>query len=308
MLLFDPVWILLVALFGLLIDRWVGEFLNRTHPVVGIGKLISGFEKRFYRDHIRNGAWLVLWVLVCCGVLASIAQGFLNGLALWLSLLLGSVLASIFFAHRMLYDSVHALLNNPEPQQPLAMLVSRDTADLTPSECYKAGIETYAENLSDGVVAPLFYFLLLGLPGLVVYKAINTLDSMVGYRTVRYERFGKVAARLDDIVNWIPARLTALLIMLVGRQGQLKHIWQQARDHASPNAGYPISAMAWVIKAQLGGPTRYFGELKAKPYFGHPQDPRSVGTCHLSAALGYRTAIDFCLVLIILIGLVFYVV
>lgn len=308
MLLFDPIWILSTALLALLIDRVFGEFLGRAHPVIGIGKLISEFERRFYRDEVRRGGVLVLSVLLIVLILAGIVTAILIALPLWLSLILSSVIASTLFAHRMLYDSVRALINNPQPQQALAMLVSRDTAQLNQSDCYKAGMETYAENLSDGVIAPLFYFVLLGLPGLVVYKAINTLDSMVGYRTERYERYGKIAARLDDLVNWIPARLTAGLILLLNKKYVFKDVWRQARGHASPNAGYPIAAMAWACKAQLGGPTHYFGELHEKPLFGDPDTVHEVDAAHLKCALSNRTPIDFSLLLIILFGMLPYAV
>lgn len=308
MLLFDPIWILISALLALLIDRLFGEFLGRAHPVVGIGKLISAFERRFYRDSISRGGLLVVTVSLIVFLLASIVGLILIALPLWLSLILSAIITSTLLAHRMLYDSVRALINDPQPQKALAMLVSRDTAQLNQSDCYKAGIETYAENLSDGVIAPLFYFILFGLPGLVVYKAINTMDSMVGYRTERYENYGKIAARLDDLANWIPARLTAGLILLLNKQYVFKDVWRQARGHASPNAGYPIAAMAWVCKTQLGGPTQYFGELHEKPLFGDPNSVHEVDASHLKYALSNRTPIDFSLWLLILLGMLPYAV
>ncbi|MGE4503240.1 MAG: adenosylcobinamide-phosphate synthase CbiB [Thiomicrospira sp.] len=307
MLLFDPLWILLSALFALLIDRLFGEFLNQSHPVIGIGKLISAFEKHAYRASLLRGGLLVIWVIAVCLLLAVIVQMLILALPLFWSILLGAIIGSIFLAHRMLHDSVSALLHCEQPQQPLSMLVSRDTAQLSTSECYRAGIETYAENLSDGVIAPLFYFLLFGLAGLVIYKAINTLDSMVGYRTPRYEKFGKIAARLDDIANWLPARFTAILLLLLNHNLNLKAVWQQARGHASPNAGYPIAAMAWLCKAQLGGPTSYFGQLEHKPWFGQPHDVQQVEAEHLRCALAQQTPVDLSLILLILLGLLIYV-
>lgn len=307
MLLFDPLWILVSALLALLIDRLFGEFLNRWHPIVGIGKLISGFERRFYQANLFRGALLVAWVLSICLILAWFGQMLILALPLLGSILLGGVIGSIFLAHRMLHDSVAELLHSDQPQQALSMLVSRDTAQLSASECYRAGIETYAENLSDGVIAPLFYFVLFGLPGLVVYKAINTLDSMVGYRTERYQQFGKVAARLDDVANWLPARFSAGLILLLNNPYVFKAVWQQARGHASPNAGYPIAAMAWVCKAQLGGPTQYFGQLEHKPWFGNPAYVQHVEAQHLRCALNHQTPIDLSLMLFVLAGLLVYV-
>jgi len=174
----------------------------------------------------------------------------------------------MFIAHRMLYDSVATIIDAPNKQELIAMLVSRDTKELSESDTYKAAIETYAENLSDGVVAPLFYLSLFGLVGIVLYKAVNTMDSMVGYRTTKYEKYGKVAARLDDILNYIPSRLTALLIMLLGREKNIFAFYKDGKKHDSPNAGHPITAMALVLGLKLGGDTSYFGKVKKKATFG----------------------------------------
>jgi adenosylcobinamide-phosphate synthase len=201
-----------------LIDWIVGEFRFVRHPVVVIGDAVGWFERWFYRDSVWRGAWLAL--VVVGGVLLA-ALGLTWGVDAVLpqadypllhAILIGTI-ASTTLASKMLYDSVHNVIAHPET---IRYLVSRDTDALTPSQIHKAAIETYAENLSDGVVAPLFYLVLFGLPGAFVYKAINTLDSMVGYRNARYERFGKVSARLDDIANYIPARITAVLIVVAG--------------------------------------------------------------------------------------------
>ena len=308
MLLFDPAWILVSALLAILLDRFFGEFMGRVHPVIGLGKLIQWFETGFYADSIFRGAILVISLLVISLFVASIISLLLFSLPLWLHLLINGILASTLLAHRMLHDKVAELINHPQPQQALAMLVSRDTQNLDQSDCFKAGVETYAENLSDGVIAPLFYFMLFGLPGLVLYKTINTMDSMVGYRNPRYERFGKIAARLDDVANWLPARITGVWIAILSPKVGLFRWWQQARGHASPNAGYPIAAMAWRIGAQLGGPTRYFGELHAKPYFGNPQSPKQLDTSHLKRALSFSFPLDLGMILLILIGLLYHVV
>ncbi|WP_178860736.1 adenosylcobinamide-phosphate synthase CbiB [Thiomicrorhabdus cannonii] len=297
MLLSDPGFILAVALLAVMIDRLFGEFLNRWHPVVWMGKLIAGFEARFYADSIARGCLLVAWVLAISlaatlGVLLA-----LHALPDGLNLLVSGVLASTLLAHRMLYDSVKALVTSNDPNAAVAMLVSRDTADLSQSDCYKAGIETYAENLSDGYIAPLFYLLLFGLPGMVLYKAINTLDSMIGYRTARYERFGKAAARLDDVANWLPARMTAVLIMLLHGQWRFWRFHAQGRGHASPNAGHPITAMALAIDVKLGGPTRYFGQWHNKPYFGSEKASETISTDDVLHALQTRNRLDLIILL-----------
>ncbi len=177
-----------------------------------------------------------------------------------------ALIASSGLASKSLFESVKGILHTPNNIQ---YLVSRDTQNLTQSDINKAAIETYAENLSDGVIAPLFYLLCFGLTGLFIYKAINTLDSMVGYRNEKYEKFGKFSAKLDDVANYIPARLTASLIALLflSKEAFLK-FYSLGKKHESPNAGLPIAALSLSLGVALGGDTSYFGKIKEKPYFG----------------------------------------
>ena len=168
----------------------------------------------------------------------------------------------------MLRDSVLDVLLADDKRKAISMLVSRDTENMSESDVYKACIETYAENLSDGVVSPLLYLLFFGLFGVVLYKAINTMDSMVGYRNEKYEKYGKVAAILDDVANHIPSRITALFIMLLSKKRPLLAFYKDGKKHDSPNAGHPITAMALALDVQLGGDTSYFGEIKKKAHFG----------------------------------------
>lgn len=264
---------LLIAFFAYLIDKYFGEFAffntsKLKHPVVYIGTLITFFEQHFYKNSITRGLILVLFVLTVTTSLSYLLELFLDGLPFVLELIFSSFFASIFIAYKMLHDSVEAVLGAKNKQEAIAMLVSRDTQDMNESDIYKASVETYAENLSDGVIAPLFYLSLFGMVGIVVYKTINTLDSMVGYKNERYEKFGKVAARLDDIANFIPARLTAFLIIMLSDNEERCIYKHDAKKHESPNAGYPISAMAYTLHVRLGGPTSYFGKIKEKAYFG----------------------------------------
>lgn len=151
----------------------------------------------------------------------------------------------------------------------VARIVGRDTAALSDQEVRTAALETLAENLSDGVVAPLFWYALLGVPGMLAYKMINTLDSMVGYKSERYRQFGTVAARIDDVANYMPARLTALLMIIAsGRLRLLGFVARFGRQHASPNSGYPEAALAGILDCRFGGPHDYFGETVYKPYIG----------------------------------------
>ena len=162
----------------------------------------------------------------------------------------------------------------------LARIVGRDTARLDAQQVRTAVLESLAENLSDGVVAPLLAYALAGVPGLMAYKMVNTLDSMVGYRSPRYEQFGKAAARLDDVANLLPARLTAGLLALLGGSGRgLRFIFRYGHRHKSPNAGYPEAALAGVLNCRFGGPNYYHGQLVPKPYIGdnpRPLEPHEI--------------------------------
>ena len=281
-----------IALVAFLVDKIFGEFRFIRHPVVLMGDYISWFEKNFYKDSVFRGAilassllflvWLIVWVFV-----SFIDNAFVLGLV-----------ASTGIASKMLYDSVKDILRNP---QNIEFLVSRDTKELSGSDINKAAIETYAENLSDGVIAPLFYLVLFGLEGLFLYKAVNTLDSMVGYRTKKYEKFGKFSAKLDDVLNFIPSRITACLIMILFFR--CEDFRGYAKLHESPNAGYPISAMAVVLGLKLGGDTRYFGKVKKKPYFGVGRE--IIEESDLKKALSMQKRFDLVFFVALALGVLF---
>ena len=266
---------LLITLLAYFIDRFFGEFPIK-HPVIYIGELITFFQKHFYKDSVIRGFFLVIFTLSITLSIAEIITYYLAQLPLVISILFHSIIASMFIAHNMLRSSVASIIDAKDKHHAISMLVSRDTKDLSHNDIYKAAIETYAENLSDGVIAPVFYLLFFGLPGIVFYKTLNTLDSMVGYRTKEYEKYGKVAAKLDDLLNYIPARLTALLIMFLGKQKNLFAFYHNGSQHASPNAGHPITAMALVLGIKLGGDTSYFGKIHKKATFGN-------GRCEITA-------------------------
>jgi adenosylcobinamide-phosphate synthase len=280
-----------LAALAYLVDMVFGEFPSK-HPVALMGDVIATFERRFYSDRILPGALLVFG-LIASVLLISITLVYLcNFLPSWLSPVILALFASTGLAMNMLHESVAALLIAERPKQALSYLVSRDTEDMTETEIYKAGLETWAENLSDGVIAPLFYLALFGLPGIAVYKAINTLDSMIAYKTGRYFYFGKTAAVVDDIANYIPARLTALLIVALAEDKQ--RAWQCLRRDGnkleSPNAGFPIAAMAGALGVALGGDASYHGQVKHKPTLGLPVNPVDKST--LTKALQMKTGIN----------------
>jgi adenosylcobinamide-phosphate synthase len=270
---------LLITLFAYIIDRIFGEFTFIKHPVVFMGELITFFEEKFYKDSIARGVLLVAFVLAIVGFFSISVYLYLDTLATPLTIFFSSFIASMFVAHNMLRKSVLEVLGAKDKKAAIAMLVSRDTQDMSESDIYKATLETYGENLSDGVVAPLFYLALFNLPGIILYKAVNTMDSMVGYRNERYEKFGKAAARLDDILNYIPSRLTAILIMIFAKKRNIFAFYKDGKKHESPNAGHPITALALALGVKLGGDASYFGKIKKKPFFGEGREeitPRDV--------------------------------
>ena len=293
---------LFIALFAYFIDRLFGEFRFIKHPIIIIGDIITFFEDRFYKNSVLRGLSLVLFVLSLVSFISISIYLYLGEMDETLNIVISSFIASMFLAHRMLYDSVKEILVSPNKREVISMLVSRDTKDMTHSDIYKASIETYAENLSDGVIAPLFYLTLFGLPGIIIYKAINTMDSMVGYRNQKYENYGKVAAKLDDIANYIPSRLTSILIMFLFKQKNLFSFYKDGKKHDSPNAGHPITAMAIGLSISLGGDTYYFGELKNKPFFGN--GVKNIDIEHLRNAISIRNKVDTTIIILLLIIIV----
>lgn len=187
-----------------------------------------------------------------------------------------------------------------EGRQQVARIVGRDTSELSAQEVRTAALETLAENLSDGVIAPLFWLAILGAPGMLAYKMVNTLDSMIGYKTERYKDFGCWAAHIDDVANYIPARLTAfLMILATGRLGLLRFVWKYGRNHASPNSGYPEAALASILNCRFGGPHYYFGQLFDKPYIG--DNDRLLNTEDMKKAVRVNRTAEVLMVVLVLL-------
>jgi len=255
---------------ALLLDAALGEprwlWPRYPHPAVLLGRVIAQADER-----LNTGAGRKLRgiITIAALVIAMLILGKTLALAGWLPEL---ILAAILLAQRSLVDHVRAVGNGlrlslDEGCRAVAMIVSRDTAGMTEDAVARSAIESAAENLSDGVIAPAFWFLIAGLPGILIYKAVNTADSMIGYRTPRHEEFGWAAARLDDLLNWIPARLTALLIAAThGVLPQWRAITAEAKRHRSPNAGWPEAAMARALNVAISGPRAYHGEMRAYPF------------------------------------------
>lgn len=262
-------------LLGWILDRIFGDPSWLPHPVVGFGKVIAGLEHRLNHGGSRKvkgavmalslvtavfvAAWALLWLLGPYPVIKLIVEtvGVFYCLA-------GTTLSREVI---MVFKACDRGLEYGRKQ--LSRIVGRDTDSLDDREIKTAALETLAENLSDGVIAPLFWYILLGLLGMMTYKMINTLDSMVGYKNDRYREYGCFSARLDDAANYIPSRLTAFLMVAVTfRFGLLKFVKRYGRCHASPNSGYPESALAGILNCRFGGTHDYFGEAVYKPYIG----------------------------------------
>ncbi|WP_288591328.1 adenosylcobinamide-phosphate synthase CbiB [uncultured Prevotella sp.] len=291
-------------LTGWLLDIIFGDPSRLPHPVVYMGKWIAMGERRLNRGKSRKlkgalfavGSVLlvfgVAWLLTAflrCQAAASGATGMVFSL---ISYAVVSLCVFFCLAGKTLRREVRMVfgkleLGLDEGRQQVARIVGRDTLSLSRQEVSTAALETLAENLSDGVIAPLFWFALLGVPGMMAYKMINTLDSMIGYQNKRYKDFGCWAARIDDIANYLPARLTALLMILAGwgymqfsrshSRRSLAYYLQTTRRysrcHASPNSGWPEAALSSLLDCRFGGPHDYFGELFYKPYIGSNARP-----------------------------------
>ena len=270
---------MLLALFLDVAVGWPDRLFRRIgHPVSWLGRVISAADKTFNSEtwdpkaRYRAGAAVALAIILGVGALA-------YGLTLclpggWLGLLLTGVLAWPLVAARSLHDHVTAVA---EPlaagdidgaRGAVAMIVGRDPEILDAPAIARAALESLAENASDGVIAPLFWGAILGLPGIAAYKAINTMDSMIGHRTSRHEAFGCWAARIDDGANWLPARLTGVMIALAsgGWRISVGTMLRDARGHRSPNAGWPEAAMAGALAVRLSGPRRYAEGVSDDPF------------------------------------------
>lgn len=261
---------------GWLADRLLGDPEGWFHPVVWFGKAISAGEKRYNQggDRVNKGA---VFALVLIGGVFLVTQAvilFAERVSPQVAAVLTGVGVFYCLAGTTLIREVKAVFEAvgrsvEEGRRQVARIVGRDTSGLSPQQIRAAALETLAENLSDGVIAPMFWFALLGLPGMMAYKMVNTLDSMIGYKNERYLHFGRVAAQLDDVANYIPARLTACLMLLVsGNWSRLPFVQRFGSQHASPNSGYPEAALAAILDCRFGGTHDYFGAPVEKPYIG----------------------------------------
>jgi adenosylcobinamide-phosphate synthase len=270
---------------GALLDVLVGDPHWLPHPIRGIGAVTSSFERLLRKIPYEKAGGCMLPALVLLVVIAVVA----------FTLQWAGSAAAVYWIFSCLAARcldreskrvVHALERGDldRARTLVGRIVGRDTKNMTEQDVTRAVFETVAENMNDAIVAPLFFLAILGIPGMVAYKAINTMDSMVGYKNERYIRFGWASARLDDIANYVPARITAALIVAMAAvmrlqwRNAISAIARDARLQPSPNAGYPEAALAGALGVQLGGLNYYFGEPVQKPFLGdaiHPLHWRS---------------------------------
>ena len=295
---------------GYLLDLIFGDPERLPHPIVWFGKLISWGEHRLNRGQHRMAkgavmsvAYILLMFFVLWGLIRLVPNAILwcvlNTIIIFYCLAGTTLIREVRNVFLALDESLEA------GRKQVARIVGRDTSELTAQEVRTAALETLAENLSDGVIAPLFWLALLGVPGMVAYKMVNTLDSMIGYRTERYKDFGCWAASIDDIANYIPARLTAVLMVIAsGKLSLLKFVWRNGRKHASPNSGYPEAALAGALDCRFGGPHYYFGELFDKPFIG--ENERDLTTADMLKAVRINRIAEVMMIALVIVVVGFF--
>ncbi|SMX34872.1 adenosylcobinamide-phosphate synthase CbiB [Actibacterium lipolyticum] len=303
----------LAMLIAMALDACIGWpnalFARIGHPVTWLGALINALEKLWNRPDATPPARKLAGVLTAL-ITITIAGGaaLMITLALpagWLGTVLTGILAWPLVATRSMHEHVAAVARPliagdlSTARQAVAMIVGRNPSELDEPAVARAALESLAENTSDGIVAPVFWGALLGLPGIAAYKAINTLDSMIGHRTPRHEAFGWASARIDDVVNLIPARLTGLLFAAASARPvtALKSMWRDAHQHRSPNAGWPESAMAGALRVRLSGPRVYDGHVADEPWVNAPMPDPTPSDLKRGLALYVRAMLALCTLL-----------
>lgn len=277
-----------VVLAAVLLDLLLGDPRWLPHPVVAIGKLITILEKLLRRLVANERLGGVLLLVLTVGITAGVSWSLVQGAALIhpaAGVVVSALLGWTCLAARSLHGESKLVADTllrgdlPEARRFLSRIVGRDTAELPEADIWRGAVETVAENTSDGVIAPLLFLMVGGAPLALAYKAVNTLDSMVGYKNERYLRFGWASARFDDLANLVPARLTGFLMVLAASLAGLsgRNAWRimlrDGRNHSSPNSGIPEAAAAGALGVRLGGTNIYFGKPVAKPTIGDPLNP-----------------------------------
>ena len=308
-------------LIGWVLDLLFGDPQCLPHPVVGFGRMISWGEHRLNKGAHRQlkGAILAITLIILVFIATFLLRYLFSklpspfGEGMGVRLLFDMIIIFYCLAGTTLIREVRNVFlaldrSLEEGREQVARIVGRDTSELSAQEVRTAALETLAENLSDGVIAPLFWLALLGTPGMLTYKMVNTLDSMIGYRPERYRDFGCWAARIDDVANYIPARLTALLMalphaILYFDFSIFNFIKKNGKNHASPNSGYPEAALAGILDCRFGGPHVYFGEVIEKPYIGDHE--RKLKMADMKTAIRVNLLVEVVMVATLLV--LFYI-
>lgn len=296
-------------LIGYLLDLILGDPRWLPHPIRLYGDCIAFGEKKLNKKSLLFVKGILLTLILTSGSFLFfyvIQQQLISYKIAYI--IFSSIFVFYSLANKSLIDEGKAVfdaLNNSleAGRKRLSWIVGRDTSQLNPQQIRTAVFETLSENLSDGVIAPLFYYAILGVPGAMLYKMVNTLDSMIGYKNERYFYFGKFAAKLDDVFNYIPARLTALLMLLVTlKLHKLPFVFKYGKAHSSPNAGYPEAALAAILNCQFGGPNYYKGKLVDKPFIGTNKRTLTDDEIKTVAFINHKTTLIF----VALICLIYY--
>lgn len=299
------IWVPLLA--GYVLDLLLGDPRWLPHPVRLFGNMIAFGEKRLNKGAHRLLKGAIMTSLLCLGVYAFFYY-MQEILPVWARYIFNTIFVFYGLANKSLLDEGKAVYYTLYHQgleagrKRLSWIVGRDTSKLQENQIRVAVLETLSENLSDGVIAPLCFYAVGGVPAMMLYKMINTLDSMIGYKSERYLYFGRFAARLDDAANYVPARITAFLMVIVtASQRGWKFILKYGHQHASPNSGYPESALAGIMNCRFGGPNVYHGVLVEKPYIGENQ--REIKHEELRKVMFINHAVTF--VVVVLIAMLF---
>ncbi len=310
---------MIAIVLAIIIDRIIGDPRWLPHPVVGFGKLIARFDRRFNQGKHRRikGLIMLLTLLLIVGMLSIAVVIAAYSIHHYIGIIVEAFLIATTIAAKGLKQAAEDVRRPliegklDEARLKLSYIVGRDTERLTEEEITRATVETVAENTTDGVTAPLFFAFIGGAPLALLYRAINTCDSMVGYTNEKYKQFGWASAKCDDLVNYIPSRLTALIMILISKQQSpysKKECWRivrkEAPKHLSPNSGWGEAAVAALLGIQLGGTSTYKGIVSRRATIGEKlQSPKAA---HIEATntIMLRSVTGFASVLVILGGVI----
>lgn len=298
--------IIVPLILGFAADVLIGDPHWMPHPVRLFGRLISSGEKWQNKGKHRKLKGAIMTMTLVSAVFFFL---FILLKVISASFVLWTIVVSVFVFyglanHSLIKESLRVIRALKKEgieagRKQLSFIVGRDTAALNENQVHTAVLETLAENLSDGVIAPMFFYAVGGVPVMLAYKMVNTLDSMIGYKNERYRDFGWFAARLDDVLNFLPARITAILMVLLTLSFRgLRFIFKYGNNHSSPNSGYPEAAMAGILDCRLGGPNYYSGKQVVKPYIGNNIRTISDTDVYIACVINFASVLFFILLIL----------